>query len=229
MLKNLEVVYDQQENSGNYVLKKEKGFNKSGSFVVRREITDSGEGSAKALEKSISFSRSGVLKNGLKLLRPEKSQYIVWFDKQKYSVISEVLPKEKSIVFKMQSPERDWNGERKFKFPKSNGVFCYYFQLIECLAMTGYFNQLQKKRNLSAEINIIWEGYPYIREQYSGIPDEVFTSAVFEYDGKTEVGDYKFSLRFNNQIILYQIRKNFKYERVFWISEGMTTTVRSVK
>jgi hypothetical protein len=227
LLKRASYFFRLQENSGEYFLKKENGWTNKNNFTTRRELKDADQ--TKTLEKSISFSKSGNLKNGLKILRPDRSQYVVWFNKKKYSTITKVNERNKSIEVIVNSPEARWKGKKEVAFPSSTMAYCYFYQVIECAANMGFIQKAPKLSQMMLDFYIIWEGYPFIQEQYAGLPNNVFTKASLSYDGKNDNGDMKFSLRFNDQMIAYVIDRKFRNYRMFWVSQGLATTLQSVK
>lgn len=227
LLKRASYHYSIQENSGEYFLAKDNGWTNGNTFTTKRILKSSDQ--TTTLEKSISFSKTGRLKNGVRLMRPEQSQYVVWFNKQKYSSVIKVDDKKKSIKISVKSPEAKWNGSREVPFPSSTTAYCYFYQLIECAANMGYVGKSKNLGSMLLDLYIVWEGYPFIQEQYSGIPNSVFTKASLSFDGKNDNGDLKYSLRFADQMIAYVVDKKFRFYRMFWISQGLAMTLRSTK
>lgn len=226
LLKRGSYSYHIQENSGEYFLKKENGWSRGNTFTTKRTLQNRDQ--TTTLEKSISFSKSGSLKNGVRLMLPEQSQYVVWFNKEKYTSIIKIDEKKKSFVVTVKSPEARWNGSKEIKFPSTTTPYCYFYQIIECAANMGFIGKSKSLKSMLLDLYIVWEGYPFIQEQYSGLPDNVFTMASLSFDGKNENGDYKFSLRFAEQMIAYVVDKKFRYYRMFWISQGLAMTLKSV-
>lgn len=216
------------DKSGKFNYLREAGYQKQGNqFVVKRKITAQDDPS-KVLEKSIVIATPGKY-NGVNLLRPKVSQYTVWFEKKKYFTEMKVLPKEKSVYVKTVSPEKQWNGEAKIKFPKMTGVYCFFSQVLDCAKYSGFINEATKRQAGSMKLVIIWEGYPFFQEQYLNIPDEIFTNASLEYEGKNRVGERRFTLKFQNQQIFYFLGQRNTFKKSFWVQQGMSVVPNPIQ
>ncbi len=210
-----------EDKSGKFLVVREGGLSKDTKHVVSKYRVYSIEGvGQKVLEQSITFSTPGVLKNKIRLLRPEKSQYKVWFDGQLYQTETRLDKKTKSLVVSMKSPEKQWSGTKKFVFPGGTGIFCYFSQLVECIQYTGFIEKAIKDKNGRMNFHIIWDGYPYIQEQYLNIINEPFAAAVIEYDGQTESKDHRFSLSTSGNAIFYLFNDSYEYAKIFWPAQG---------
>jgi hypothetical protein len=214
--------YELSDNSGKFILERESGFANKGKDFVVKTLVKNKDGKGKVLERSVTISNFGTLKGKVRVLRPKVSQYSVWFDGKKYFSEFNLNIKKKSLDLKMISPEPQWKGEKSFPFPKGTGVYCFFSQLIECVKATGFLNLSSGKGAGEMNFHIIWDGYPYIQEQYLNLPGEVFSQAVFKYDGVTAKGDYKFTLFFQGHSIFYFLNKLGVLTKLFWVSQGMT-------
>ncbi|WP_372654696.1 hypothetical protein [Halobacteriovorax sp.] len=209
------------DKAGKFLIEREKGFNKSkNQFIVKKVVKATG--GSKELEKLIVISKLGSLKKSLTILKPEISEYSVWFEGKKYVSRMEVNEETKSMDVKLFSPEKQWQGKSVFPFPKTMGVFCYFSQLTECARATGFIDQAIKRDSGSMKVVIIWEGYPYFQEQYLNIPNEVFTEGVFEYDGRNANGERRFTLNIAGQSIFYFLDSNKELMKKFWVSQGLS-------
>ena len=212
-------VFQLEDKTGTFQVKRDIGFAKEGkSFVVKEKI-NSNDGESKPLEKLISISKAGKVK-GIGLLRPEVSQYTVWFSGKKYFSESRLNKKNRSMIVKLISPEEQWSGEREFKFPDSKGYYCYFSQVVECASYSGFLQKAMNTESGVMNFHIIWEGYPYIQEQYLNMPDEFFSKAQLSYDGKNKLGEYRFSLSFGSQVIFYFVDKKGRMIKRLWIAQG---------
>jgi len=222
-------IYDLQDKSGNFVVVRERGFLKSkNQAVVKRQVYSKDDPQNKTLEQSIVLSNPGKLKN-IYVLRPYKSEYTVWFEKKKYKTEMEIDPKSKSMIVKMTSPEKQWNGTKSVRFPSGKGVYCFFTQVIDCAAITGFFAQSVKAQAGEMFFHLIWEGYPYFMEQYINVREEVFSNAVLRYDGKTKEGLLRFTLEAGGQNIFYLVDAASRVEKIFWVSQGLTQSYRGTK
>lgn len=214
-------VFQLTDKSGKFLVEREKGFNRTkNQFIVKKSIKVSGE--TKELEKLIVISKLGSLKKSLTILRPEISEYSVWFEGKKYVSRMKVNEKSKTMEVRLTSPEKQWSGKRSFPFPKTMGIFCYFSQITECARATGFIDKAIKRDSGSMKVVVIWEGYPYFQEQYLNIPNSVFTEGSFEYDGKNSKGERRFTLKVGNQAIFYFLDENRELMKKFWVSQGLS-------
>ncbi len=219
--KNYEVKMNLEDKSGKFLVVREGGMAKDRKHVVSKYRVYSVEnGGQKVLEQSIVFSTPGVLKKSIRLLRPERSQYKVWFDAKLYQTETSLDKKSKSLVIEMKSPEKQWNGRRTFPFPGGTGVFCYFTQLVDCVKYTGFIEKAIKAKAGKMPFHVIWDGYPFIQEQYLNINNEPFAAAVLEYDGQTNEKDYRFSLNVSGNVIFYLFNESYEYAKIFWPAQG---------
>ena len=72
------------------------------------------------------------------------------------------------------------------------------------------------------QLYVIWNGHPYFQEQYENIPNQVFSKAVFEYDGQNSNGQIRFTLQVAGQSIFYFLDDKKELLKQFWISQGLT-------
>lgn len=209
------------DKSGSFDLIRESGLSNGGKSVVSKYKVTSSE-SNKVLEQAIIFSTPGVLKNKIRLLRPDKSQYKVWFDGKLYQSETIVDTGSRSLIVRLKSPEKQWQGTQKHRFPGGNGVFCYFSQLVDCVHFTGFIQRAIKAKAGKMKFHVIWDGYPFIAEQYLNINDEPFASAVMEYDGKTREGEQRFSLNVAGSVIFYLFSEKYEYAKMLWPAQGFS-------
>ncbi|WP_164848514.1 hypothetical protein [Halobacteriovorax sp. HLS] len=209
------------DKAGKFFVVREKGFNKSkNQFIVKKSVQNPDSG--KELEKLIVISKLGNIKKKLSILKPDISEYSVWFDGKRYTSTMKVNSKTRSMEVSLNSPEKQWQGKRNIPFPSGKGVYCYFSQITECARATGFIEKAINNDGGSMKVVIIWEGYPYFQEQYLNVPNSVFSLGTFEYDGRNANGERRFTLRTNNQSIFYFIDNNFELEKKFWVSQGFS-------
>lgn len=210
-----------EDKSGKFEVVRESGRSKnSGELVTKYRVYQGSQKQQVPLEQSIVFSTTGIFKKNTRLLRPEKSQYKVWFGKKLYMSETSVDKEKKSLRIKMKSPESQWNGEKIIPFPGGNGMFCYFSQLVDCIKYTGFIDKAKKVKGGRLQLHVIWDGYPYFQEQYDGLENSPFSSAIFEYDGQTDSKDFRFSLTVSGNVIFYLFNDKIEYAKVFWPSQG---------
>lgn len=209
------------DKSGKFLINREKGFNKKKNhFIVKKSVKSYDSG--KELEKLIVISKLGNMSGKHSMLRPEISEYSVWFDGKRYLSRMKVNTKTKSMDVTLKSPEKQWQGTRSYPFPRGKGIFCYFSQVTECARATGFIEKAIKNDGGSMKVVIIWEGYPYFQEQYLNIPNHIFSLGSFEYDGRNANGERRFTLKVNSQSIFYFIDNNHELEKKFWVAQGLS-------
>ena len=117
----------------------------------------------------------------------------------------------------MKSPESKWNKSESKEFI-DGVVFCWFSQIPECVRRAGL---LRKDRSLRGEFVVVWDSFPYYTEQYQNVPSHVFSPAVIRYDG-SRGGSLKFNVEVNQQFLLYHFSSSLEFEKMFWISQGIT-------
>ena len=212
--------YSLSDKSGSYVVKKETGLDQNKKlFVTKEQILPEDNDENKVLEKVISMSKPGKIKD-IPLFRPESSQYTVWFDGKKYFSQTKIDEKHKELTVQLISPEKQWMGLKKFSFPVDSLHFCYFLQVIECMNYTGFIQKAIKHQAQEMSFYLVWEGYPYIQEQYL-IPDGPFVQAKLTYEEKISDKEHRFSLSFGNQVLFYFVDNIGQTTRKIWISQGL--------
>jgi hypothetical protein len=76
-------------------------------------------------------------------------------------------------------------------------------------------------KNEIVSFYVVWEGYPYVQDQFSGVGSNLFVPAKLRYDGDDK-GIRRFSVNVEGQSIIYHFSKNFDFVRMFWIDQGIT-------
>jgi len=213
-----------KDQSGSFIVHRESGYKKNENLMIVKKRITMEEDLKKEFEKSITISELGTFKKQA-MLRPKISQFTVWFDGKKYFSEMKVNTKTKSLVVSMKSPEKKWEGEETFLFPKGTGVYCFFNQIVECIRSTNFFNLVTEKGGGKINFHIIFDGYPYFQEQYSDVPKTVFTKASLIYDGKIKTGERRFSLVFGEQTVFYFIDDRGSLSKVFWVSQGLSMTI----
>ncbi|MBL6988636.1 MAG: hypothetical protein ISR65_02615 [Bacteriovoracaceae bacterium] len=209
------------DKSGQYVEIRERFFDsKTKNFVLKRKVVDK-ENQSKVLEKNISFSTPGML-NKIPSLRPNISQYTVWFDKKKYFSELKINTYTRNLDIRLNSPKKQWNGTQSIPFPKGTGVFCFFSQLIECVKATNFFTEATSRKVGQMTFHVIWDGYPYFQQQYGHVPEAVFSMANFVYVGQSKLGDVRFELTIADQIIQYHLDSSMDFKKMFWVEQGVS-------
>jgi hypothetical protein len=212
-------LYDLKDKSGEYELSRKTGFESKQSIYVTKYMVYDAKLKKNPLEKSVALSEVGAL-GKLSVLRPKVSQYSVWFEGKKFFSQMKVLPQERKVEIKLESPEPQYQGTYKIDIPKMEGLFCFYTQLLECVAATGFVEKAIAEQRGEAKLYVLWDNYPYFSEQYTDVPKEAITQASLSFDGKTDEGEMRFSFNFGEQNIYYLLDKKNKLKKVFWINQS---------
>ncbi|MFN8369961.1 MAG: hypothetical protein U0T83_04965 [Bacteriovoracaceae bacterium] len=219
-----DVQYILTDKSGKFIVTKTTKFNSAkNQFSVKREVYPDGlKAKENLLEEGITVSNVGYLqinKEKVPALRPKLSRYLIWLDGKKYYSEIKINVSKKIITVDKSSPEDKWNGVETFKIPEHKGIFCFYNQLIECVKTTGFFRKSAEKEAGSISIQLIWDGYPYIHEQYEGASSELFTVATMNFESISKDGFINYSLNFDDQVIFFQVSKEGVLIKQDWISQ----------
>ena len=146
--KTLRVKFDLTDKHGQYLVRKERGhLEKNKKLVTKKQIFDLASGEKKVLEKSISISRRGGLKGKTPILRPEISQYTVWFEGKKYFSELKLNTQKKGLDIRLESPEKQWNGTKTISLPDRKGNYCFFEQIIECARTVNFIDMAIKKKS----------------------------------------------------------------------------------
>lgn len=211
--------YSYQDKAGEFQLLRESGVDKEKKLVTRYRVSSEG----KVSEESIVFSKVGFLGKKLPVLMPQASYFRVWFDRKKYQSDIKVLD-SKSLKVTLKSPESQWNNTKTYQLPSNNGVVCFFTQVVECAKRIGFFDRAIKSKSGSMKFTIVWDGFPYLQEQYGGLESKPFSTASLKYDNKDESGKTRFKLLVDNSIIFYFIDENQHFEKMFWPAQGLSVS-----
>jgi hypothetical protein len=215
------------DKAGEFVVYRENGSS-SNQFISKRQVVPFDDDKSKVLEQGIAISKVGSVGKDFKIMRPYKSQYSVWFDGKKYQTNMILNEKKRTLNVKLKSPEKQWNGVQSFQFPDSKSIYCFFSQVLECAAITGYFSRVLEKKRGQMNFYIVWDGYPYFQEQYLNVPNSLFSKAQFNYDGKNKLGESRFSLKFGGQVIFFLLNKENKFVKKFWITQGLSMVASDI-
>lgn len=219
---NEKSTFNLKDNAGNFIVKREKGLitNKN-QFVVKQMVLDSSGNEKEPLEKNITISNLGRVKD-IYVLRPYKSQYTVWFGGKEYSNDIQLDLQKKKLVVELSSPEKEWSGTREFDLPNPKSVYCFYSQVMECAAVTGFVEKAKANGQGKMNFYVIWNGYPYFHDQYVNLSGNLISRAQLEFDPSKKDNEIKFSLNVDNQVIFYVLDKNFNFIKQFWVAQGLS-------
>ena len=214
--------YNYSDVSGKFRLSREKKTLDK-KIITRTQLLMSAGGNAKILEKSITLSHLGSIKGPkgrLLTLRPEASEFSVWLEGKAYSSKMSLDTKNKSLKIVLKSPEAKWNGTTLVSFPKGR-YFCFYSQIPECLYHLQFLQRILKNQKENLDFYVIWDSYPYVQDQLSGVGKNVFSTASVRFDGKFKKL-LKYEVEIDGQVLLYHFSSSFELVKMAWVSQGIT-------
>ena len=207
--------------SGTYVFTRENKLLKN-RLITRTQIS-SQAGSQKLLEKSVMVTELGSVKGKdgrLLVSRPFASDFTVWLEGKRYDSKFRLEPATKSMSVDLMSPEEKWKGKSSVLVPKGT-LFCFFSQIPDCLYHNMLLTKTMERKGEDTSFYVVWDGYPFVQEQFSGAGTKLFAPAVLKYDG-----EHKSTLRYivevNGQSVLYHFSKSFDLVRMLWIAQGVS-------
>ena len=213
--------YKFNDISGQFLLVFRSGLKKNNKFYVKKRLI--GENDQKEYEKIIAISTLGSLQfkgEKITILRPNISQYTVWLEKKKYFSQLKIISEKRLLEVTTQSEEQKRSETQTIPFQNSRGVFCFFNQMPDCMRITGFLAKAIKKKYGKMSLTIIWEGYPFITKQYSGLSGP-FSTSILSYEGRSNEGNFIFHLNFGDQVIFYHFNNDMKLEKKFWVAQGI--------
>lgn len=214
------MTYTYADVSGRYKLIRDRKFSKNKVVTRTQLIKPSGD---KVLEKSITVSHLGSVKNKdgrALILRPEAAEFSVWLEGKNYFSRMSLDVKRKSLRLDLKSPEAKWNGTTLIPFPKGK-YFCFYSQLPECLYHLKFLSATENNPDKEIGFYIIWDSFPYVQDQLSGVGQKIFAKASIKFEGPQKKL-LRYVIEVEGQIILYDFSKSFELVKIAWISQGIT-------
>lgn len=209
--------YELSDKTGNFLVKREV---KLGSKKLLTRTTVLTRDGMQELEKQVSVSKIGNVKGrrgAVKALLPEAAQFVVWYNKKAYSAQQKVNTKQKTIKVKVKDPDGEKKAYQEFKVPKGS-YFCYFSQIPECLKIQ---NLLFKAANKSIQIFVLWDNFPFHTEQYEGVINSPMILATLKLNDHSK-DELKYALDIGNQMIFYHFDKKLNFDKMFWISQGIS-------
>ncbi len=222
LLKNNKKIYSYYDVTGKYTLTRESVFLEN-KIVIRTFLQSSQESDEKVLEKSVTVSQVGTIKDKEKrtlAVRPFASEFDVWLEGKKYSSKMNLNGSIKSMQIDLDSPESKWKGRQNIKFPKGS-QFCFFSQLSECLYYSHTLEKSLKHRSDIIRFYVVWDNFPFVQEQISGVGDKLFSPASIRFESE-EKSVLRYTVDVNGQTLLYQFSKSFELVRMFWIANGIS-------
>jgi hypothetical protein len=192
-------------------------------IVTRTQILDTKGSGSRILEKSITVSQIGSIKNKrsrLLTVRPLASEFVVWLEGKKYSSKMKINTATRSMKVTLESPETKWNGTSEIKFPKAK-FFCFYNQIPECLYHNNLLALANEQEPKAFDFYVVWDSYPYIQDQLTRVGQSLFAPASVKFDGVIK-NHFRYIVEIEGQTLFYQFTKSFDLVKVAWVNQGIT-------
>lgn len=210
------------DGSGKYVISREHKLLKN--KLISRTLISSNQGSAvKPLEKSIMVSQLGTINEKNKrvqVMRPFASEFTVWLEGKSYNSKMRLDVRTKSMVVELTSPEEKWKGKSSIPIPKAK-QFCFFSQIPDCLYHNRFLSKALERKGENLPFYVVWDGYPYIQDLFTGVGTKLFAPAIVRYDGEFKKAQ-RFLVEVEGQSIIYHFSKTFDFVRMFWIAQGIS-------
>jgi hypothetical protein len=210
------------DGSGKFILDREQKLIKS-KLISRTQISSNEGSSQRVLEKSITVSQIGSVKENntrVLVMRPLASEFSVWLEGKRYDSKMRLDIKNKKMLIKLNSPEEKWKGETSVAIPKGK-LFCFFSQIPDCLFRSQLLSKSLKAKSDLFNFNVVWDGFPYIQEQYTSVGSRLFSLATVKFDGEDDK-ILRFVVEVDGQSVLYHFSKSFNLVRMFWIAQGIS-------
>lgn len=214
--------YSFADGSGKFVLSREHKLLKN-KLISRTQISSNQGSALKPLEKSIMVSQLGSIKENNKrvmVMRPFASEFTVWLEGKRYDSKLRLDIRSKSMLVELNSPEEKWKGKSSIPVPKGK-QFCFFSQIPDCLYHNLLLTKAKASKGESIPFYVVWEGYPYIQDQFSGVGTKLFAPATVKFDGEHQ-SLQRFLVEVEGQNIVYHFSKSFDLVRMFWIAQGIS-------
>ena len=214
--------YAYVDSSGRFSFSREHKLIKT-KLISRTQISASQGNSAKPLEKSIMVSQLGTIKEKkgrVLVMRPFASEFTVWLDGKKYESKIRLDPKNRAMTVDLDSPEEKWKGRTSVPVPKGK-QFCFFGQIPDCLYHNQFLKKAIENKGERLAFFVVWDSYPYLQEQFSGVGTKLFAPAVVKYEGERKA-QHHFLVEVGGQAIAYHFSKSFDLVRMFWIAQGIS-------
>ena len=214
-------IYSYSDVSGKFRYQRDVRFIKK-KLVTRTQILVPSAGSDRVVEKSITVSQVGSVKDGggrAFIVRPLASEFTVWLEGKKYSSKMHIDSAKKSMRVTLDSPEPKWKGESLIPFPQGK-FFCFFTQIPDCLYHNHILSKSSEQKKHAFDFYVVWDNYPYVQDQLNNVGKNLFSHASVRYDGEPK-SKIRYIIEVEDQVLIYQFNKNFELTGYSWISQGI--------
>ena len=131
--------YSYKDETGSFNVSRHFGQNKSGEFILKKELRS--PFSPVYLERFVSISRVKKFNEKTNYLSPKVSESIFWLNKKRYKSVIKISNKTLEVISVV--------GNKLYKKTtehlEENRVHCFHSQITECIAATNFFELSSRK------------------------------------------------------------------------------------
>lgn len=207
--------YNYKDETGNFTVQRKFGQNKSGEFILKKELRS--PFSTRYLERFISVSKIKKFNKKTSYLSPKVSESIFWLDRKRHKSVLKVNGNNLEIISVVGNKIYKKSSESL----ERQRLHCFYSQLTECIATTNFFEMSSHKKLGTMNLNIIWDGHPFFNEQYLNQSEAAVQRARMVFV-ETSKGMLKYQLEVDDQILFYFLDKNFRLKNFYWVAKGIS-------
>lgn len=209
-------LYSYSDVSGSYAYSRETKIVKN-KLVTRYQLLD--KKTNKILEKGVTASQIGTVKVGksrVLTVRPLAAEYSVWLEGKLHQSRMQLNPKSQAMTVRLASGVQDVN------FPKG-AYFCYFSQIPDCLYHNHFLQKASRVRDNDEGLNfyVVWESWPYIQEQVTGVGKKLFSSASVKFEGEVNK-KLRYMVELEGQVIAYEFTKSYDLVKIAWVAQGIS-------
>jgi hypothetical protein len=210
------------DGTGRFIFTREHRLLKN-KIISRAQLSSDQGSSHRILEKSVTVSQLGSIKDNnhrVLVMRPLASDFTVWLEGKRYDSKMRLDIPNKKMQIELNSPEEKWKGKSSVAIPKGK-LFCFFSQIPDCLFHAQLLTKGLERKENSFPFTVVWDGFPYIQDQYASVGTKLFSPAILKYDGEDKQV-LRFLVELDGQSILYHFSKSFDLVRMFWIAQGVS-------
>ena len=173
---------------------------------------------SQVVEQIVTISKPLRMRNGVKVLFPDQSESVAWFDGKKHKTT--IKASKDNRILKVQYFDGTTNTvlNRSIEVNTKN-VYCFYSQLIECISKTNFLNLSRKKKVGVMNFYIVWDSFPFFNELFLYSKNEIASRAQFGYVEEKN-GEVKYQLNVDDHMMTYFIQDN-QLRKFYWSAHGI--------
>ena len=132
--------YTYRDTIGQFHKIRKKGFGKENKFIVKTKMVDNTPRS-QVVEQIVTISKPYRMKNGIKVLFPDQSESVAWFDGKKHKTTIKSTKDNRFLEVQYFDGATNKILNRSVELNPRN-VYCFYSQIIECISKTNFLKKV---------------------------------------------------------------------------------------